>query len=322
LNAPPHRAELGGSAQASRDGVTPVGRSADIAGARSDRPCSYLHLMAADRTTVRAEGWNHHIARQIAPRWPAICRSWFRDDADESADWTWKFFQYVFPLADPRGTVALADPTFSNDEKAAIDRYLAHARDLAATTVLTAPNGFSVYMPKMDSEPEISETTSARDATVGFLTMFRQFHTPEELASFTRISGLLTREMRLEGRELESLKAWRRAHATLRQTHLDHLILVQAAADGHVPQHLSERNASHPSSIDSPQLMINTVFYGDAIHWGDQRSVIEAWNRDHAVMAAKRRFDALRCAVHLGHLYVGFGGVVGLATRRLSLQDI
>lgn len=278
--------------------------------------------MATERITVRAEGWNHHIARQIAPRWPPVCRSWFPDDSDESVDWTWKFIQYVFPLEDPRGTVPLSHPTFSEDDERAIDRYLAHARDLAAATALTARNGFSVYMATMDSEPEISESTSARDATVGFLTMLRQFYTPEELASFTRVSGLLIREMRLEGRELETMKAWRRAHAQLRQTHLDHLILVQAAADGHVPTHLGEQNAFHPSSIDSPQLMISTVFYGDAIHWGDHRSVIEAWNRDHAVMAAKRRFDALRCAVHLGHLYVGFAGVVGLATRRLARREI
>src|SRR4051794_12552317 len=108
-------------------------------------------MSTADRVPVRAEGWNHYIERQIAPRWPAACRSWFPDDADVSLDWTWLFFQYVFPLDDPRGVTPLAQPGFSEDEWAAIDRYVAQARDLAGSTLLTAQNGYSVYMETMDS---------------------------------------------------------------------------------------------------------------------------------------------------------------------------
>lgn len=128
--------------------------------------------------------------------------------------------------------------------------------------------------------------------------------------------------MHRHGVDLQTLKVWRRAHATLRHTHLDHLILVQAAADKHVPQHLAERNASHPSETDSPEQMIATIFYGDSIHWGERRAVIEAWNKDHAVFRVKRRFDALRAAIHLGHLYVGFAAVVGLATGALSRSEL
>jgi hypothetical protein len=271
---------------------------------------------------VRAEGWNHYIERQIAPRWPAVCRWWFPEGSDYPVDWTWLFFQYVFPLDDPRGVAPLAQPGFSEDEWAALDRYLAQARYLAASTVLTARNGFEVYMATPDSTPEITETKSARDATIGFLTMLRQFYSHDELASFTRAAKLVSREMHGEGRDLEALKAWRKTHAALRHTHLDHLILVQAAADAHVPQHLAEDNAFHPDSVDSPELMISAIFYGDAIHWGDQRSVIEAWGNESTVMAVKRKFDVLRCAVHLGHLYVGFAAVLGLATGRLSLGDV
>jgi hypothetical protein len=271
---------------------------------------------------VQAEGWNHYIERQIAPRWPAACRSWFPEGSDYPLDWAWLFFQYVFPLDDPRGVTPLAEPSFSDDEWAAIDRYLAQAQDLAGSTELTAQNGYSVYMETMSSEPEITETKSARDVTIGFLTMLRQCYSHDELASFTRLAKLVSREMHRDERDLAGLKAWRTAHATLRHTHLDHLILVQAAADGHVPQHLTERNASHPESAVSPELMMSAIFYGDAIHWGDQRSVIEAWSNQSAVMAVKRKFDVLRCAVHLGHLYVGFAAVVGVATGRLSPGDV
>jgi len=206
--------------------------------------------MASERVPVRAEGWNHYIERQIGQRWPATCRAWFPDDGDYSLDWTWKFLQYVFPLDDPRMVARLAAPEYSTEEWATIDRYLAQARDLAGATVLTARSGYSVYIATMDSEPEITETTSARDATIGFLTMLRQFYSNDEPASFKRAYNLLSRELNRESRDLKPLKAWRKAHATLRHTHLDHLILVQAAAHGHVPQRLSEENGFHPSAID------------------------------------------------------------------------
>jgi hypothetical protein len=276
--------------------------------------------MRTSLTPIRAEGWNHYIERQISSRWPPVCRDWFPDGGDVSLDWTWKFFQYVFPLEDPRSTVGLANPAWSPAERAALDRYLSHARDLAGAEVLTAQNGYDVYMATLDSEPEITETASARDATVGFLTMLRQCYAPTELASFQRVYNLVAREVDREAGK--TLKAWRRTHAALRHEHLDHLILVEAAGQALVPAHLAERNASLPSETDSPEQMIGTMFYGDTIHWGDRRTVIEDWDRGHAVFAVKRRFDALRAAVHLGHLYVAFAAVVGVTTGSLSRSDL
>lgn len=278
----------------------------------------YFELMRAGHTRIRAEGWNHHIERQITQRWPPVCRAWFPEGSDLSLDWTWKFFQYVFPLGDPRNFSALGDREWSQAEVTVLDRYLSHARDLAQASALTATSGYSVHMATPQAEPEVVENVSPRDATVGFLTMFRQCYAPDEPASFKRAYDLVARETHRQERDGEPLKTWRRAHADLRRTHLDHLILVQAATDGHVPQHLAERNASHPSELDSPQQMLSALFYGDSIHWGDQRPVIEAWNRHHPAIAVKRRFDALRAAIHLGHLYVGFAAVVGMATGGLS----
>ena len=103
---------------------------------------------------------------------------------------------------------------------------------------------------------------------------------------------------------------------------MDHLILVQAALDEHVPKHLAERNASHPSQIEPPEQLIAALFYGDSIHWGEKRTVIEAWDNISPVIAVKRRYDALRAAVHLGHFYVGFAGIVGLASGDLAEEDL
>jgi len=100
------------------------------------------------------------------------------------------------------------------------------------------------------------------------------------------------------------------------------MILATAAADGLVPQAIVARNAHSPGTIDSPQIVIGAMFYGDTIHWGDRRSVIEASDCEHAVIAARLKFDALRAAVHLGHLYVGFAAIVGIATGGPGRDDV
>ena len=249
-------------------------------------------------------------------------REWFPDGSDYVVDWHWKFFQYVFPLDDPRELSPLGSPQWSRAERPVLERYLSHAGDLAGTTVLTARNGYTVNVPTPGSEPEITETTSARDAPVGFLAMFRQFYAPDEAASFKRAYDLVAREIHRQGRDPQPVKAWRGAHAKLRRTHLDQLILTQAAADGQVSEQVADGSSFHPSEIDAPQQMISAIFYGDSIHWGDKRSVIESWNKDSAVISVKRRFDAVRAAVQLGHLYVGFAGVVGLTTGTLSPSEL
>lgn len=279
-----------------------------------------LTPMAVEQIPIRAEGWNHVIERQVEMRWPSPLRGWFPDDSEDFVNWVWKFFQYVFPLDDPRDFGSSL--SWAPAEQATLDRYLSHAQDLASATVLTARSGYDVSMETLSSKPEINERASPRDATVGFLTMLRQCYSPQEPASFKHAFGLVASKVREDENRLNSLKRWKQAHGALRRFHIDHLILSRAATDGLVSPYLAKENGHNPSAIDSPELMLSAVFYGDAIHWGDRRTVIESWNREHAVVAVKRRFDALRAAVHLGHLYVGFAAVVGLSTGRLSRSDI
>ncbi len=208
----------------------------------------------------------------------------------------------------------MADAQWSPSERDVLARYLWRLRDLAGTEVLTAPQGYSVQLAALDSEPEIVTTAPRRDSMVGFLTMLRQCYARKEEASFDRAYGLVAREVNRVRGASPTLKAWRQAHATLRANHLDHLILVVAAADGHVPEHLAERNASHPSQNSSPNEMIAAMFYGDTIHWGDGRRIIDDWNSEHAAIALKRKLDAVRATVYLAHLYVGFAGLVAIAS--------
>lgn len=49
------------------------------------------------------------------------------------------------------------------------------------------------------AEPEITETTTDRDMTIGFLAMLRQCYSPEEDASFKRAHKLISREVHNAG---------------------------------------------------------------------------------------------------------------------------
>jgi len=279
--------------------------------------------VADDSVEVQLEGWNEYIGRQIDFRWQPTLRAWFPDDGDYSLDWHWKFFQFVFPLEDPRALPQLQDPEWTGDKKSRLARYVAHAQNLAGPTALTAEDGYKVSIPDLQTgEAEIEETKSAHDATVGFLTMFRQCYSPDEQTSFKRVYDLVGREAHRAGLPRETLRAWRGAHNKIRGTHLDHLILVRANELGIIGPHVVAGNAFDPDKTKSPEQMISTILYGDAIHWGDHRTVIEDWNNEHPFWAMKRRFDARRVAIQLEHLYVGFAGVVGRAMGLLTPENL
>src|SRR6188474_3572157 len=97
-----------------------------------------------EQVEIRAEGWNHYIGRQIEQRWTPPLRSWFPpgSDADAMLDWHWKFFQFVFPIPDPREFPALAEAEWTDDERSRLNRYFRHGANLAKTTTLSAQTGY------------------------------------------------------------------------------------------------------------------------------------------------------------------------------------
>jgi len=58
--------------------------------------------MSDDKIHVRAKGWNYVIEEQIQMRWDSPLLRWFPSGSDGFVDWVWKFFQFIFPLDDPR----------------------------------------------------------------------------------------------------------------------------------------------------------------------------------------------------------------------------
>lgn len=279
-----------------------------------------------DRIEVLAEGRNRPVARGAYLRWPVPLRGWFSDGAasTEALDWHWRFFQFVFPLADPRSFPTLTEADLTDDELRRLRRYVRHARNLAQTSVLSTTSGYEVSLPTMDAEPEIEQHgVVPEDATIGFLTMLRQCYAPEEEASFMRCYHLISREVHRAGIDPQNLQAWKGAQGKMRGYHLDYLILRQAAESGLVPQHLPERSAFAPDGQeDSPEQVLSKIFYGGAIHWGRHATVVDSWDEDHELVALKRRFFAIRNAAQLAHLYIGFAAIVGRAIGELDEQDI
>lgn len=279
-----------------------------------------------EQVEIRTEGWNHYIGRQIDQRWNPPLRSWFPPGSDAKAmlDWHWKFFQFVFPIPDPREFPTLTEAEWTDDERSRLNRYFRHGANLAKTTALSAQTGYEVSIPDPNGPMEIEEwDTVAQDAETGFLAMFRQCYSPEENASFKRIHDLLGREAHKAGLRRETLRAWKGAHNRMRGSHLDYLILARAAELDLIRKGTAENSGWHPDRVNmSPEQMLSTIFYGDAIHWGTQRTVVDAWDREHYFWAMKRRFDTIRVAVQLGHLYVGFAAVVGRATGELNADSI
>jgi hypothetical protein len=96
-------------------------------------------LVKTETMQIQAEGWNHYLRRQIERRWEPVCRAWFPEGVVDSVDWTWTFFQYVFPLADPRDFPCVQKSSWSSSEQHVLSRYISHARDLAGTVCLRHP---------------------------------------------------------------------------------------------------------------------------------------------------------------------------------------
>jgi hypothetical protein len=279
-----------------------------------------------DQIEVRAEGWNHYVGRQIEQRWASPLRSWFPpgSDADAMLDWHWLFLQFVFPVPDPREFPELTEAKWTDDERSRLNRYFRHGVNLAKTTALSAQTGYEVSLPDVNGPVEITEwDTVALEAETGFFAMFRQCYSPDENASFKRIYDLVGREAHKAGLSPETLRAWKGAHNRMRGSHLDYLILARAAQLNLVRIGVAENSMWHPDRVQmSPEQRLSTILYGDVIHWGTQRTVVEEWDQEHYFWAMKRRFDALRVAVQLGHLYVGFAAVVGRATGELAADSI
>lgn len=225
----------------------------------------------------------------------------------------WRRLSVAFSLADPRSARPASSDNWSPGEHGSFARYMGHAEDLAASSLLSANDSITVRIGDEDGEVTVEETTSAKDITVGFMTMFRQMYAKDEPASFKTVHGLLMRELKQDNAHKAVLVAWSKAEAQLRMYSLEHLVLQGLARRELIPIAAAEENPAHPDFNKPPQELLSMYFYGDMIHWGNKRDLLLASKQD-SFTGAKERLDAVQAAIDLAQLYIGFSAVVGAIT--------
>jgi hypothetical protein len=246
--------------------------------------------------------------------WDVPMRDRLRDPAD--GEYVWRRIQYVFELPDPHGFPALA-VVWTQKERVMLERYVDHAKRLAGTSLLGGKDRLSVSIAEDDSE-DIDAVFSDPDVTAGFGTFLRQCYIPDEEASFSRVRKVLAVRVHALGDAAleDTLKKWRRAQAALRRQALEELIQERLVEEGVMPAESPGPDGNVSSNIvrapTSPDQLLRAYWFADLIHWGDQRKALAALQRNPFETAWSDLY-ARKCAVEIGHLYIGFAVLVSNA---------
>jgi hypothetical protein len=154
----------------------------------------------------------------LTARWPAI------DDRERLDRW-WKQLQAVFGLPIPVG-FPLASWAPDATEAAAVERYLERIPDLFNSTALAGNFGWALAIDGDGSE-HVDSHSPEREALRALAPLFRQFHAPNEKASFKTVYAIVSRQANADPGDTadrqQQLRTWTRAANRLTQEWLEHL---------------------------------------------------------------------------------------------------
>ncbi len=263
-------------------------------------------------------------AREHPLSWPTPMWELLRNP--DGGDFAWRRLGYVFRLPDP-STFRSPVPGLSADERAVLERFVEHARDLAGTTLLTASKDrYRVHVADDASGYTVETELSDSDLTVGFMVKLRQSYADDEEASFSKVRKIL--EHRLHEADDEAavamLKQWRKAHAALRNKTTEELVQERMVADGQLPKELigpgGEIRSPVVRSPESPHQMLQTFWYGGQVHWGKSREPLAVIQAD-PFQSGRWEVEVRQAAVDLGHFYLGFALLVERAVGPTALAQ-
>jgi hypothetical protein len=219
----------------------------------------------------------------------------------------WRLLTYAFGLPNPSSFPRL--PNLPSQEDAAVlRRYLLAAEDLASSTILSSKSFVRVTMPTMDDDPQVQSEFSSAEVTRGFTVLFRQFHSNKEDASFIaarrvlRAANEAAADEYMEERK-QHLTAWSKARASLLGENLRVRVGQRLQADGRMPP--GELPGQSSDRVLGPEQLISAYQYGDLIHWGSKRRILETAGTD-PFEEAWQRMLFLDAVGGLAHLYLGF----------------
>ncbi len=247
--------------------------------------------------------------QQVAP---LLWTPWYASGAAEQNGilWFWPNIQDVCQLPDPKLLPPLKrawDPS----EVELTRRYMSVVDRLVATTVFRGEGRVRINV----IGGTVEKALPADEVTLGFAALLRQlFHHTEE-ASFDAIRRIISRGAHQSDavEAVDTLRLWKDAHGTLLRQDVHSLLDTMARARGlETTAGASVGARPFVSEQITPRDLIDTFLYGDHLHYGKGRDLLEHWRSDNAE-AALMEVNMLADSLMLAHFYAGFAEVVRLA---------
>jgi hypothetical protein len=211
-----------------------------------------------------------HLVQSHPLSWPTPMSELMKDPA--KGDFVWRRLQYVFDLADPRSLAPAA--RFTDDERSLLARFVEQAKKLAATSLMGAEDIVRISIPDFGEGEDVESEFSDPDVTAGFMVFLRQWYADDEEASFSKLRKVIEHRLHEVGdtASVDIVKAWRRAHAKLKNQALEELVQEQLIADQKMPRETQNPDGHMESGVvrapASPSELLLTFWYGGQIHWG------------------------------------------------------
>ena len=254
--------------------------------------------------------------------WPTPMRELLKNP--DAGDFVWRRLGYIFRQPDPR-TFSATVPGLTADERAVLELFVEHPRDLAGTTLLTASKDrYTVHVADDNTGFTVETELSDSDVSAGFMVKLRQSYANDQEASFSKVRKILEHRLHEAGDEaaVALLKQWRKAHAALRNKTTEELVQEQMVADGQLPKELvgpdGETRSPVVRSPESPHQMLQTFWCGRQVHWGKSRQALGVIQAD-PYQSGRWEVEARQAAVDLGHFYLGFSLLVESALGHVEL---
>jgi hypothetical protein len=233
-----------------------------------------------------------------------------RSSNRDGFEFWWGMLHFVFVLPPPDSFPAYSREKVRAKERQILERFAHATGELAESSILAGGDRVAVHFTS-DGQERVESAFSSNEVTRGFAVLFRQIHTNEKSdpARFLRVREVLKQinaradDAHMQERERQ-IGAWAQARGRLLGHNARVLTGLKLAEEGKLP------SDSIPGADGlSPQALISGYQYGDLIHWGHGRSVVEAV-ADDPFMQAWQRMAFLEAVTGLAHLYIGFSLVV------------
>lgn len=227
----------------------------------------------------------------------------------------WEKLNYAFALPNPADFPVLA--ALTDDDKGVLRRYVAVCRQLAGYSALNNDGGITWTVA--NGKPDIKLEFPTPEAFGGTAIAFRQLHSDDEAASFSRTKGRLMQAIKmLPVAEQEAPKSvvtqWAKARGKLMNRLLENIVCTKL---GQEDTHPAPENFPFSYCNINPQELILTFNYGDTIHFSGEQAKLTALLEIDANAAYYKQ--AVLCAIiALSHLYFGFAVLAEAALAQSS----